>query len=164
MSAWPRPTTADVGLRAFARSPSRVFDEATMGMQNILISDASAAKSDGFIRHSAQWNVSLPEASGDRELLLVHWLEEVLYRAEVHRQWCVSCSVMLREENGELVANGSVSWVDADEVEQEVEIKAVTTHELQIFQVEEGKTARSKWEEVPDFEGPGWIADVVFDI
>ncbi len=164
MSAWPRPTTADVGLRAFARSPSRVFDEVTIGMQNILISEASAAERDGLIRHSAQWNVSLPEASGDRELLLVHWLEEVLYRAEVHRQWCVSCSVMLREQNGELQAHGSVSWVNADEVEQEVEIKAVTTHELQIFEIGAGKTAVSGWEEVPDFQGPGWIADVVFDI
>ena len=164
MSAWPRPTTADVGLRAFARSPSRVFDEVTMGMQNILISEASGAKSERLIRHSAQWNVSLPEESGDRELLLVHWLEEVLYRAEVHRQWCVSCSVMLREQNGELQAHGSVSWVNADEVEQEVEIKAVTTHELQILEIDAGKTAVSKWEEVPDFDGPGWVADVVFDI
>ena len=50
MSAWPRPTTADVGLRAFARSPSRVFDEATMGMQNILISEASVGLLRGELR------------------------------------------------------------------------------------------------------------------
>ena len=158
------PTTVDIGLRAFARSPSRFFDEVTLGMQHILISSASAGKSDELVRHSAQWNVALPTTAGDQELLLVHWLEEVLYRSEVHRQWCVSCSVLLREENGELQAHGSVSWVNADEVEQEVEIKAVTTHELQIFKVEQGKTAQSMWEEVPNFEGPGWIADVVFDI
>ncbi|DAC31416.1 MAG TPA: archease [Candidatus Poseidoniaceae archaeon] len=164
MSAWPRPTTADIGLRAFARSPSRLFDEVTLGMQQILVSSESASNSEELVRHSAQWNVAIPATAGDQELLLVHWLEEVLYRSEVHRQWCVSCSVMLREQNGELQAHGSVSWVNADDVEQEVEIKAVTTHELQIFEIGVGKTAVSKWEEVPNFDGPGWVADVVFDI
>lgn len=164
MSAWPRPTTADIGLRAFAKTQSRVFDEATIGMQNILISLESAKTVDQHIRHSAQWNVTLKTHENDLELLLVHWLEEVLYRAEVHRQWCVNCSVLLRTSEGQIEVQGSVSWVDADAIEQEVEIKAVTTHELQIFEVGDGKTAVSKWDEVPDFEGPGWIADVVFDI
>ena len=164
MSAWPRPTTADIGLRAFAPSLARLFDETTLGMQNILISDQSALESVRLIRHSAQWNASLSTEKHDSEMLLVHWLEEVLYRAEVHRQWCVSCNVMIRENNGTLQAEGSVTWVNADDILQEVEIKAVTTHELQVFKVDQGKIAVSPWEEVPDFEGPGWVADVVFDI
>ena len=81
MSAWPRPTTADIGLRAFAPSMIRLFDEVTIGMQNILISDESAVTSDGLIRHTAQWNVSIPSGNQDYEMLLVHWLEEVLFRA-----------------------------------------------------------------------------------
>ena len=164
MSAWPRPTTADIGLRAFGQTRPRVFDEVTIGMQSILISPKSAQSVDGHVRHSAQWNVVLETEEPDWELLLVHWLEEVLYRAEVHRQWCVNCSVLLRSSEGKIEAQGSVSWIDADAVEQEVEIKAVTTHELQIFEIQSGKTAVSPWEEVPNFEGPGWIADVVFDI
>ncbi|MDG1557202.1 MAG: archease, partial [Candidatus Poseidoniaceae archaeon] len=80
------------------------------------------------------------------------------------RQWCVACNVMIRSSEHELQAYASVSWVNADDILQEVEIKAVTTHELQVFEVEAGKTAVSKWEEVPDFAGPGWVADVVFDI
>ena len=71
---------------------------------------------------------------------------------------------MIREKNGTLQAEGSVTWVNADDILQEVEIKAVTTHELQVFKVDQGKIAVSPWEEVPDFEGPGWVADVVFDI
>ena len=164
MSAWPRPTTADIGLRAFTPSMVRLFDEVTIGMQNILISDESAGTIDGLIRHTAQWNVAIPAGNQDYEMLLVHWLEEVLYRAEVHRQWCVACNVMIRSSEHELQAHASVSWVNADDILQEVEIKAVTTHELQVFEVEAGKTAVSKWEEVPDFAGPGWVADVVFDI
>lgn len=164
MSAWPRPTTADIGLRAFAPSLARLFDEATLGMQNILISDQSALERDGLIRHSAQWNTTLATDKQDHEMLLVHWLEEVLYRAEVHRQWCVSCSVMIRDKGTASQVEASVSWVNADEILQEVEIKAVTTHELQVFEVGKGKTAVSPWEDVPDFDGPGWVADVVFDI
>ena len=33
-----------------------------------------------------------------------------------------------------------------------------------MFEDEAGKTAASNGEEVPDFAGPGWVADVVFDI
>ena len=32
MSAWPRPTTADIGLRAFAPSMVRLFDEVTIAI------------------------------------------------------------------------------------------------------------------------------------
>ena len=91
MSAWPRPTTADIGLRAFAPSMIRLFDEVTLGMQNILISDESAGTSDGLIRHNAQWNVAIPAGNQDYEMLLVHWLEEVLYRADELRHGDTSC-------------------------------------------------------------------------
>ena len=57
-----------------------------------------------------------------------------------------------------------VSHVACDEVETEIEIKAVTTHELKFSKVNSGETINSDWEIVPSFEGPGWYADVVFDI
>jgi SHS2 domain-containing protein len=75
-------------------------------MQSILISSKSAQSVDGHVRHSAQWNVVLETEEQDWELLLVHWLEEVLYRAEVHRQWCVNCSVLLRSSEGKIEAQG----------------------------------------------------------
>jgi hypothetical protein len=57
-----------------------------------------------------------------------------------------------------------VSYVSKDEVELEVEIKAVTTHEFAFREVNAEETIPSDWPEVPSFEGPGWYGDVVFDI
>ena len=38
MSAWTRPTTADIGLRVFSPNINELFCETTTGMQNILLS------------------------------------------------------------------------------------------------------------------------------
>ena len=57
-----------------------------------------------------------------------------------------------------------VSFVSKDDVDFEIEIKAVTTHEFAFREVEKDETIPSEWEEVPSFDGPGWYGDVVFDI
>ena len=56
------------------------------------------------------------------------------------------------------------SFVSKDDVDFEIEIKAVTTHEFAFREVEKDETIPSEWEEVPSFDGPGWYGDVVFDI
>lgn len=166
MSSWPRPTTADIGLRAFAAKPSRLFTEATVGMQEILLSDASIKTVNSHIRHTAQWQITAP-FDGDVkqwDLLLVQWLEEVLYRAEVKQQWLIDCLVSIVWGSEEVVLSAQVSWIRSEEIEREIEIKAVTSHELQFTELMKNEQAHSKWEQVPDFQGPGWFCDVVFDI
>lgn len=166
MSSWPRPTTADIALRAFAASPSRLFTEASLGMQDILLSDAAQQTLQTHIRHSSQWQIEAPHDGGSQawDLLLVQWLEEVLYRAEIHNQWLVDCQLAFSWEEKKVIASGHVSWVESEFVEREVEIKAVTSHELQFNQLKTSEHAYSPWEQVPDFQGPGWFCDVVFDI
>ena len=89
MSAWPRPTTADIGLRAFASKPNRLFTETTIGMQEILLSESARTTINSHIRHASQWQITAPYDGHIKQwdLLLVQWLEEVLYRAEVKQQW-----------------------------------------------------------------------------
>ena len=72
----------------------------------------------------------------------------------------------LRVEENEhgMALRAQVDWVNAEEVEREIEIKAVTTHGLVVKEVAKGEVITSSGEDVPDFEGPGWYADVVFDI
>ena len=166
MSSWPRPTTADIGLRAFASNPSRLFSEATLGMQEILLSESAIKTMNVHIRHSAQWQISAPVVDNERQwdLLLVQWLEEVLYRAEVKQQWLTECQISVDWKSEEVVLSAQVSWVDSEKMEREVEIKAVTSHELQFTELSSDQTARSQWEQVPEFQGPGWFCDVVFDI
>ena len=166
MSSWPRPTTADIALRAFASSPSRLFTEASLGMQDILLSDEAQRILNKHVRHSSLWQIEAPHDGGSQawDLLLVQWLEEVLYRAEIHNQWLVDCQLAFSWEEKKVIASGHVSWVESEHVEREVEIKAVTSHELQFTELKVSEHAHSPWEQVPDFQGPGWFCDVVFDI
>ncbi len=166
MSSWPRPTTADIGLRAFAASPTRLINEATIGMQDILLSGEAQKSINKHIRHTSQWQITSPVSNDIKhwDLLLVQWLEEVLYRSEIHQQWLVDCQISVHWEEHEVLLSAQVSWVNSDDVEREIEIKAVTSHELQFTELPENEVAHSPWEQVPEFHGPGWFCDVVFDI
>ena len=165
MSAWTRPTTADIGLRVFSSSLNNLFSETTIGMQHILLSKESKNDLHSKIRHSSQWNVMLKNNHpSDDEMLMVKWLEEVLYRSEVHGQFLTDAHIMVTEDDENQYCNAQVDWVNVESIEREVEIKAVTTHELKIEELSNVQELNSPWEEVPSFHGPGWYCDIVFDI
>ena len=155
LSYWVRPTTADVGIRAFGKNRNDLLSEVTVGMQMILL----AGKQDinALTRKVARWEVS---HNGDSDILVVKWLDEVLYRAEVHGEFLLDCQPMMRSG----LIESQVSYVSKDDVQLEVEIKAVTTHEFVFKEVGKGEVISSIWPEVPSFEGPGWYCDIVFDI
>jgi SHS2 domain-containing protein len=154
MSWWILPTTADVGLVVFSSSLPRLCEEMVYGLQSILIAEDSSL--DGLVRSTSTWRV---EATPDREdLTLVRWLEEVLYQCEVEQRFLVDCQIHIGAE-----LEAQVSWVAAAEVEREIEVKAVTRHQLECRYVDSGEVAIGS-EGIPDFGGPGWIARVIFDI
>ena len=161
MSSWMRPTTADVGLRSFAASKARLFEETTAGMQDYLL--ASEIPSEA-IHHTSVWTVRIPTHDDANGLLLVKWLEELLFMDEVEQKWLVDCSIKIEEFQGEHSLQAHVRWVNSDEIEKEVEIKAVTRQDLMVAEVAVNQILESPWPEVPTFEGPGWFSDVVFDI
>jgi len=164
MSAWLWPTTADVGMRVFAKSFPALLEEAATGMQSYLLSEASARQLNGFVRKTGEWRVSSEHRPEDEEFLLLAWLDEILYRAEVHGQWYVEGQVAVLKQDSRWTAVAQVSYISTERVEREIEIKAVTTHQLVVDEVAAGETLMSSWGDVPSFEGPGWYADVVFDI
>ncbi|MBT7244380.1 MAG: hypothetical protein GWP21_05320 [Euryarchaeota archaeon] len=155
MSYWVRPTTADVGIRAFGKNRNDLLREMTLGMQSILLAPNQDVNS--IQRKVARWEIS---HDGDFDILIVKWLDEVIYRAEVHEEFLLECQPMIRDG----IIEAQVSYVSKDEVELEVEIKAVTTHEFAFREVKSQEKIPSDWPEVPSFEGPGWYGDVVFDI
>jgi SHS2 domain-containing protein len=124
-------------------------------MQSILLAGDQDVNS--IQRKVARWEIS---HEGDFDIMIVKWLDEVLYRAEVHEEFLLECQPMIRDG----IIEAQVSYVSKDEVELEVEIKAVTTHEFAFREVNSEETIPSDWPEVPSFEGPGWYGDVVFDI
>ena len=164
MSSWLWPTTADVGMRVFAKDLPNLLLDAAQGVQAYLVSDASARTINGHLRHTGEWRVTSPHNKHDPSFLFLAWLDEVLYRAEVHNQWFVDGSVRVEATAEGLEVRAHVEWVDAEKIEREIEIKAVTTHNLVVREVREHEEIQSNWVDVPTFEGPGWYADVVFDI
>jgi len=155
LSYWVRPTTADVGIRAFGKNQNDLLREMTLGMQSILLAPNQDVNS--IQRKVARWEIS---HDGDFDILIVKWLDEVIYRAEVHEEFLLECQPMIRDG----IIEAQVSYVSKDKVELEVEIKAVTTHEFAFREVKSQEKIPSDWPEVPSFEGPGWYGDVVFDI
>ena len=155
LSYWVRPTTADVGIRAFGLNQNDLISELTRGMQSILLDGDQDV--NALTRKVARWEVS---HSGDLDILVIKWLDEVLYRAEVHDEFLLECHPMVKDG----IIEAQVSYVSKDDVRLEVEIKAVTSHEFTFRQVDNGEVIYSQWPEVPTFEGPGWYCDVVFDI
>ena len=54
-------------------------------------------------------------------------------------------------------------WVETRDVELEIEVKAITLHDLVVKEVASGEVVKGV-DGVPSFEGPGWMAQVVLDI
>ena len=72
MSYWVRPTTADVGIRAFGMNRNDLLQEMTLGMQSILLAEKQDI--NAITRKVARWEVS---HEGDMDILIVKWLDEV---------------------------------------------------------------------------------------
>jgi SHS2 domain-containing protein len=96
----------------------------------------------------------------DLERGLVKFLDEVLYRGAVEDQWLVDLVVRIDPDS----ISAQVSWVNSESVEREIEIKAVTLHELVLREIKSKETVSGVEPDIPSFEGPGWMAQVVLDI
>ena len=155
MSYWQRPTTADIGIRAFGMNANDLLKELTLGMQSIIVSSEQDLNSK--TRNARYWEV---KHEGDLEILVLKWLDEVLFQLEVNDLFLVDCQPMIKEN----MIQAQVSTIPKFEVDFELEIKAVTSHEFCFRKIAEKEIISSEWIEVPTFEGPGWYCDVVFDI
>lgn len=158
MSWWILPTTADIGIRAFSSSPEGAIEEATLGMQSIQISESGAESVNSLVRNTGTWSVKIE--GNDLQRGMVRWMEEVLYRCDGEGKWLVDNSISI----GDGSISAQVSWVDSDSVEREIEVKAITMHELLLRKVEEGELLSGVDNDIPSFEGPGWVAQVVLDV
>ena len=165
MSFWTRETTADIGLRVFSNNLSNLFKETAIGMQSLLISTQESLLLNQKIRHTSQWNVTFKITNElDYESLMIIWLEEVLYRLEVHGEFLVDAQCMIEVNEQEMFCQSQVSWLKSSEINKELEIKAVTSHEFLIQELKLGQSIVGKELDIPEMVGPGWICDVIFDI
>ena len=165
MSFWTRETTADIGLRVFSNNLANLFKETAIGMQHLVISDIERRQLNQKIRHTSQWNVIFTITDElDYECLMIMWLEEVLYRLEVHGEFLVDAQCMIDFDEVEMVCQSQVSWIKSSDIKRELEIKAVTSHEFLIQELKHGQSYVDSENDIPEMVGPGWICDVIFDI
>jgi len=156
MSWWLWPTTADVGIRAFSSSPSLLIDEVIHGMQNIVLSNSHTKYDDNTIIGEIEWNYPI-DRSLDR--LMVRILEEVLYLSEVQNKWIIKSKTMINDNVVHIV----FTYVNPDNVDRDVEVKAVTRHSLEFRKINENESIASI-DGLPEMLGPGWFASVIFDL
>ncbi len=162
MSFWTLSTKADIGVCGFASSLPNLFKELSLGMMNLLIPEHEAKNLDKYPRFTAVWCVELLHE--DYESLILIWLEEVLYNLEVGNKFLVDGQYMIRNLEQRLVCEVQVSFIDANLVERNLEIKAVTSHELIVKQLAAGELYRSIDNAIPELVGPAWVGSVIFDI
>ncbi|MFL2963424.1 MAG: archease [Candidatus Thalassarchaeaceae archaeon] len=158
MSWWILPTTADIGIRAFSNSPSELLREVTLGLQSIQLSEEDNGHMTSIIRHTGQWTV--PLVDNDLERGIVLWLEEVLFHGSIEDEWLIDASFKISNNS----IDAQVSWVDSKFITREIEIKAVTMHELMFREVTSTEVIAGIDDIIPTFEGPGWVAQVVLDV
>ena len=130
--------------------------EAALGMQEIQI--ATGTSDSELLRNETNWTIETPTEDYDR--ILVRWLEEVLYRGQAEGEWLNDASIEILDG----IIQASVITVDSELVKRELEIKAVTMHEIALMEIETGQIIPGVEPDIPSFEGPGWMAQVVFDI
>jgi SHS2 domain-containing protein len=127
--------TADVGIRARGATLEEVFEQATLGLAEVL----------GALRPDGGEAVAIEVTAGDPGALLVDWLSEVLWEHETRGHAAVA-GVRVERVAGDR-ATGAVTFSSTDPPAEGTFVKAITYHRLRV-----GRDAS------------GWVADVYLDV
>jgi SHS2 domain-containing protein len=127
--------TADVGIRARGGSLEAAFEQATLGLAEVL----------GAWRPGTGDPVPVEVSAGDPGGLLVDWLNEVLWLRETRGAAVAEVRV---ERVGDGAATGSVAFSSGGPAPDGTFVKAVTYHRLRVE---------------PD-PGGGWLVEVYLDV
>jgi SHS2 domain-containing protein len=113
-----------------------------------------------------EWTAMLNANEGrtDLDLLLLAWLDEVLYQAQTKSRWMLSADVHITQDEQGASLRAMVAYVNANDVIRGVEVKAISSHELTLQAVQAGETLPGKDDDMPSLVGPAWYADVLLDV
>jgi SHS2 domain-containing protein len=141
MSHQPLEHTADLGIEVRAATLDALFADAAAGLYDTILELAEIAP-------TRQGELRVEAAALD--LLLVEWLEELLFRLDAQGELWLRCSVQVSEGAGGRWTAGA--RCDGERLVPgrhalKVQVKAITYHELEVARTEEG-----------------WCARVIFDI
>lgn len=123
--------SGDVGVEAWGETLAEVFEEATLGLFELVATNPPPPSRDR----------SLSVRAGDEAALLVDWLGEVIASAAVHGE--VYSSVRVDACDGHEV-RGTIAGAPADTAADALrfDVKAATYHQLLVEGVDGGYHAR----------------------
>jgi SHS2 domain-containing protein len=130
--------TADLGLRVRAADLNGLFADAGRGLFSLMVANLDAVK--------PVEEVSLAVVGEDLDYLLFDWLNELLYLFETRRLVLAEFKVRVDALGVRATARGEP--FDPSRHQPEHEVKAITYHELNVDQEQDGS----------------WLAEVIVDI
>ena len=154
------PTTADVGIFSFSQTLEELLDQTAQGMMSIMAAGTEIEKLD---LHHGTWSSTF-DADIDNDMILIRWLDEVLFRREVHQQWYVDGKISVKKTKEHCILFSDVVYIDSSDYMPETEIKAVTSHECFTRFIQQEESYFHDEKSIPEIAGPCWIAQVIFDI
>lgn len=137
------PHTADLKIRIYGTTLPDLFLHALIGMFQAIVPRAAGChyQQERLVCPSLPIKRVIQISAIDRESLLVDFLSEALYLSDVHNEAYLNADIQISDNYLEAVLYGIV-------IEGfEVEIKAVTYHDLAVVHNDNG-----------------WTADIIFDI
>jgi len=128
---------ADIGIRGIAPTLEQAFEQAAVAMTAVVTDPGLVSTSKA---------VTIQCEAPDSELLLVSWINELIYEMAVHGLLFNRYEVMIN--NGKLSATAFGEAVDRQKHQPAVEIKGATFTGLRVYQQPDG----------------AWVAQCVVDV
>ena len=114
---------ADIGIRGYGNSPAQAFEQTALAMSAV-ITDLILIKTKTVIEIACD--------EQDLELLLVDWINALIYQMAIHKMLFSQFNVNIR--NGRLTAQAWGEKIDVERHHPAVEIKGATYTELAVYQ------------------------------
>ena len=114
---------ADIGIRGFGGSPAEAFEQCALAMMAI-ITDLSLIDARDVVKISCE--------EPDPELLLVDWLNAVIYEMATRKMLFVRFEVTMK--NGSLKGRAWGEPIDVERHHPAVEVKGATYTELALYE------------------------------
>jgi tRNA nucleotidyltransferase (CCA-adding enzyme) len=121
------PHGADIGVRGIGRSKAEAFEQAAVALTAVVTDPQSV---------SGKIPVEVECAAADDELLLVEWLNALIYEMATRKMLFAKFTV--RIEGNQLVGKAWGEAIDLDKHDAAVEVKGATCTDLKVAQDETG--------------------------
>ena len=131
------PHGADIGVRGVGRSKAEAFEQAAVALTAVITEPASVSANDC---------VEITCEATDDELLLVNWLNALIYEMATRRLLFARYEV--RIDGNSLFGKAWGEPIDENKHELGVEVKGATCTDLKVARDQDG----------------GWIAQCVVDV